>query len=69
MCYPFHEAGIEKNNDDARQNYRSSNHWDAAMEILKTEYRLEENVMNAKNVSTERTVIGLVEVFKKKYRK
>lgn len=34
-------SGVEKNNDDARQNYRSSNHWDAAMEILKTEYRLE----------------------------
>ena len=34
-------SGVEKNNDDARRNYRSSNHWDAAMEILKTEYRLE----------------------------
>jgi hypothetical protein len=33
--------GVEKNND-ARRNYRSSNHWDAAAEMLKTEFRLEE---------------------------
>ena len=33
--------GVEKNNDDARRNYRSSNHWDAAAEMLKTEFRLE----------------------------
>ena len=29
-------------NHDARRNYRSSNRWDAAVEILKTEFRLEQ---------------------------
>ena len=36
------ESGVEKNNDDARRNYRSSNPWDAAVEMLKTEFRLEQ---------------------------
>ena len=35
------ESGVEKNSDDARRNYRSSNRWDAAVEMLKTEFRLE----------------------------
>ena len=33
--------GVEKN-DDAQRNYRSSNHWDAAADMLKTEFRLEQ---------------------------
>ena len=34
--------GVEKNNEDAKRNYYSSNHHDAAREILLTEARLEE---------------------------
>ena len=34
--------GVEKNNDDAQRNYRSSDHWDAAADMLKTEFRLEQ---------------------------
>ena len=34
--------GVEKNNDDAKRNYFSSNKHDAAYEILVTEARLEE---------------------------
>ena len=33
--------GVEKNNDDARRNYFSSNHMDAPKDILLTEVRLE----------------------------
>ena len=32
---------MEKNNDDARRNYFSSNKWDGPREILLTEARLE----------------------------
>ena len=35
-------AGVEKNNDDARRNYFSSNLQDAPGEILKAEGRLEQ---------------------------
>ena len=34
-------SGTEKNNDDARRNYFSSNHHDLTREILLTESRLE----------------------------
>ena len=34
--------GVEKNNDDAKRNYHSSNRHDAAGDILVTEARLEE---------------------------
>ena len=34
--------GVEKDNDDTRRNYRFSNHWDAAADMLKTEFRLEQ---------------------------
>ena len=33
--------GVEHNNDDARRNYASSNHFDAPREILLAETRLE----------------------------
>ena len=33
--------GVEKNNDDARRNYLSSNHMDAPRDILLTEARVE----------------------------
>ena len=33
--------GVEKNNDDSKRNYFSSNRRDATAEILKTEARLE----------------------------
>ena len=33
--------GVEKNNDDSKRNYFSSNRHDATAEILKTEARLE----------------------------
>lgn len=32
--------GVEKNNDDARRHFMSSNHHDAAREVLLTEARL-----------------------------
>ena len=41
MFLSFHNAGVEKNNDDSRQNYFSSNKWDAPGDILRTEARLE----------------------------
>lgn len=34
--------GLEKNNDDARRNFHSSNKWDGAKEIILADYRLEE---------------------------
>ncbi len=34
-------VGTEKNNDDARRNYTSSNHLDGPRDILLTEERLE----------------------------
>lgn len=34
-------TAVEKNNDDARRNYFSSNKWDGAKDILLTEARLE----------------------------
>ena len=37
----YHTKGTEKNNDDARRNYFSSNHLDATKEILLTEARLD----------------------------
>ena len=33
-------SGVEKHNDDAKQNYFSSNRWDAPADMM-TEYRLE----------------------------
>ena len=41
LCILFSCTGVEKNNDDAKRNYFSSNRWDAASDILETEYRLE----------------------------
>ena len=38
----FDTLGVEKNNDDAKRNYFSSNKHDAAREILVTEARQEE---------------------------
>ena len=35
-------AGVEKNNDDAKRNYFSSNLHDPAGEVLKAEWRLEQ---------------------------
>ncbi len=32
---------VEKNNDDARRNYSSSNHFDAPRDVLLTEARLQ----------------------------
>ena len=41
-CFSVYtHAGVEKNNDDAKRNYFSSNRHDAAKEILATEARLE----------------------------
>ena len=41
MNYIQSLLGVEKNNDDARKHYLSSNHFDAPMEVLLTEGRLE----------------------------
>ena len=41
MLFVYTHAGVEKNNDDAKRNYFSSNRHDAAKEILATEARLE----------------------------
>ena len=41
MFVSFNNAGVEKNNDDCRRNYFSSNKWDAPGDILRTEARLE----------------------------
>ena len=42
MCnYYYFYIGVEKNNDDAKQNYYSSNRHDAADNILRTEARLD----------------------------
>lgn len=38
MCV-LHSLGVEKNNDDAKKNYYSSNKWDAAKVILEKEYK------------------------------
>ena len=40
--WSFDTLGVEKNNDDAKRNYFSSNKHDAAREILVTEARQEE---------------------------
>ena len=40
--------GVEKN-DDARRNYRSSNHWD---DMLTTEFRLEQGSKHERNHRT-----------------
>lgn len=34
--------GVEKNNDDAKKNYTSSNKWDTAKDILEKEYKCDE---------------------------
>lgn len=36
----FPTAGVEKNNDDSKRNYFSSNKWDAPKEILISEERI-----------------------------
>ena len=41
-CNIVNCIGVEKNNDDAKRNYFSSNRHDAAGDILLTEARLEE---------------------------
>ena len=37
----LHYVALEKNNDDARRNFHSSNHLDGAREIIVTDARLE----------------------------
>ena len=37
----FSGQGVEKNNDDARRNFLSSNRWDAPKEVLLAEHRLD----------------------------
>ena len=39
--------GVEKNNDNARRNFRSSNRWDGAVEIMRAEERLSEGQCTA----------------------
>ena len=41
-CTLNYYTGVEKNNDDAKRNYFSSNRHDAAGDILRTETILEE---------------------------
>ena len=41
QCTKPMPPGVEKNNDDARRNYFSSNRWDASTDIIQTEARLE----------------------------
>ena len=41
--------GTEKNNDEARRNYMSSNHFDAPREILLADVRLEKLRMYQKS--------------------
>ena len=36
----FPTVGVEKNNDDSKRNYFSSNKWDAPKEILISEERI-----------------------------
>ena len=40
--YDLNDIGVEKNNDDSRRNYLSSNRHDAPRETLVTEARLEQ---------------------------
>ena len=44
------DLGVEKNNDTAKRNYYSSNHWDAPREILVTEARIETLANGSANV-------------------
>ena len=41
MRHAINYTGVEKNNDDAKRNYYSSNRHDAAGDILRAEARLE----------------------------
>ena len=41
QCTKPMPPGVEKNNDDARRIYFSSNRWDASTDIIQTEARLE----------------------------
>ena len=71
-CTLNYYTGVEKNNDDAKRNYFSSNRHDAAGDILRTEAILEElrrgkfGVCVRKREHTRRPMmpIGMKEVYR-----